>query len=116
MQEKYIAIIDHVGRTIIGKEVAEGDTTLIVNNPVILHCQPESNGSLNVQTFPLFFFEFIDKTKRENNNWTYTKSNIVLSDVTLDERIINQYKQLNTPPAVAPMKKNPKVITISDLD
>ena len=83
MQEKYIAIVDHVGRTIIGKEIAQTETTLIVNNPVILHCQPEQNGSLNVQTFPLFFFEFIDKTKRENNNWTYTKSNIVLSDVEL---------------------------------
>ena len=115
MQEKYIAIVDHVGRTIIGKEIAQTETTLIVNNPVILHCQPEQNGSLNVQTFPLFFFEFIDKTKRENNNWTYTKSNIVLSDVELDERIINQYKQINTPPVAAPVKNNPKVIRIDDI-
>lgn len=111
--EKHIALIDHVGRTIIGKVVGETESTLTVSNPVILHCQPQANGQLEVQTFPLFFFEFIDKGFKNQNNWTYTRSNIVESDVVLDERILSQYGKINTPLVEEP--KAPKVISINDL-
>lgn len=111
------AILDHVGRTIIGKVVAETETSLTLNNPVILHCQPEANGSLQVQSFPVFFFEFIDKANRELNDWTYSKSAIVTSNVVLDERILSQYEKINTPQdvQVAGKNVNPKVISINDL-
>ncbi len=111
------AILDHVGRTIIGKVVSETDTELTLNNPVILHCQPEANGSLQVQSFPVFFFEFIDKSKRERNDWTYNKVSIVTSNVVLDERILSQYDKINTPQDVPTLNKNtnPKVISITDL-
>ena len=51
MQEKHVAIIDHVGRNIIGKLVEETDTIITIQNPVILHVQPQQNGQLEVQTF-----------------------------------------------------------------
>ncbi len=113
---KYTAIQDHVGRTIIGKVVEDNETTLVLNNPVILHCQPEANGSLQVQTFPVFFFEFLDKGARENNNWTYPKSSIVTSDVVLSDAITLQYDKINTPQVAVPSKNNnPKVVTIDDI-
>ena len=110
MKEKHIAIIDHVGRNIIGKVVGETDTTLTINNPVIVHCQPEANGQLQVQTFPVFFFEFIDKEYRNQNDWTYNKSSIVTSNVVLDERINNP-----PPPVQQPSTSSPKVISIDDI-
>lgn len=117
MKEKHIAIIDHVGRNIIGKVVGETDTTLTINNPVIVHCQPEANGQLQVQTFPVFFFEFIDKEYREQNDWTYNKSNIVVSNVVLDERIVSQYDRINNPPPPVQQTTSgsPKVISIDDI-
>ena len=36
-------------------------------------------------------------TDKEKNNWTFTKSSIVLSDVDLDDRIIQQYNNINNP-------------------
>lgn len=116
MNTKHVAIIDHVGRNIIGKVVEETPTTITINNPVILHVQPQLNGQLEVQTFPVFFFEFIDKDKRNTNTWTYTKSNIVTSEVELDDRILSQYEKINTPPAeVQPVNSSPKIIAIDDL-
>jgi len=114
MQEKHVALIDHVGRSIIGKLVCEDAATITINNPVILHCQPQANGQLEVQTFPVFFFEFIDKGYRETNTWTYTKSSIVTSDVVLDERILSQYARINTPPTEE-VVDTPKIISIDDL-
>ena len=66
------------------------------NNPVIIHTQPNAeNGQLQVQSFPYIFMEFL--TDKEKNNWTFTKSSIVLSDVDLDDRIIQQYNNINNP-------------------
>ena len=112
--EKHIAIIDHIGRNIIGKLVSETDSTITLNNPVIVHCQPEANGQLQVQSFPVFFFEFIDKSKRDQNDWTYTKSSIVTSNVELDERILSQYSKINTPP-VEVVANSPRVVSIDDI-
>jgi hypothetical protein len=114
MQEKHVAIIDHVGRNIIGKLVCEDESTITIQNPVILHVQPQQNGQLEVQTFPVFFFEFIDKSEREKNSWTYTKSSVVTSNVVLDERIISQYEKINTPPE-EPKQSSPKIIDINDI-
>lgn len=114
MKEKHVAIIDHVGRNIIGKLVEETDSVITIQNPVILHVQPQQNGQLEVQTFPTFFFEFIDKSNRDKNAWTYTKSNIVTSNVVLDDRILSQYERINTPPE-EPKQTQPKVISIDDI-
>jgi hypothetical protein len=114
MTNKNVALIDHVGRNIIGKLVEETDTTITIENPVILHVQPQQSGQLEVQTFPVFFFEFIDKANRDKNAWTYTKSSVVTSNVILDERILSQYEKINTPPEEV-KSVSPKVISINDL-
>lgn len=117
MKEKHIAIIDQIGRNIIGKLVDETETTLTLNNPVILFVQPEQTGQIQVQSFPVFFFEFINKEFRGQNNWTFNKANIVTSDVVLDDRILLQYEKINTPP-VEPQStpsSNPKIVSIDSL-
>jgi len=97
-----ITIVDQIGRTVVGKVKEETETTLTLNNPVIIHVQPNpQNGQLQVQSFPYLFMEFIkgDKTK---NNWTFYKSAIAISDVELDDKIITQYNNINTPAPAAP--------------
>ena len=92
-----ITFVDQIGRTVIGEQVSETETTLVVKNPVIIHVQPNpQNGQLQVQSFPYLFVEFIDPAHRDTNNWTFHKSNIVISDVVLEERIKQQYHGINT--------------------
>jgi hypothetical protein len=111
---KHVAIIDQIGRNIIGKFFDEDQDTITLTNPVILHVQPDGGGQLQVQSFPLFFFEFIDKGSRDKNEWTFTKQNIVTSNVELDEKIIAQYQKINNPPAPEPAK-SAKIVDINDL-
>ena len=90
-------IVDQVGRTVIGVEVKSTKDIITLNNPVIIHVQPNpENGQLQVQSFPYLFMEFIkgDKTK---NNWTFYKNAIAVSDVELDDKIIEQYHNINSP-------------------
>lgn len=114
MKEKHIVIQDQIGRTIMGILASEDATTVSINNPVIIHVQPEASGQLQVQTFPLFFFEFISKESRDKNVWTYAKTNIAIADVELDDRIVSQYQKINTPQDTV-SQNNPKVISINDL-
>jgi len=111
-----ITINDHIGRTVVGKSVEETDTTITLNNPVIIHTQPNpENGQLQVQSFPYIFMEFL--TDKEKNNWTFTKSSIVQSDVDLDDRIIQQYNNINNPqpPVTQPdTSAEPEVIKLFD--
>ena len=116
MENKQVVITDQVGRTIIGTQVAETDTTLSLYNPVILYVQLQENGQLGIQTFPLFFFEFLDKDNKDKNTWVYNKANIVTSDVTLNAEMKAQYARINTPaPAQPEISTNPKVISINDI-
>lgn len=113
MNEKHTVIIDQLGRTILGVEVANTENKLTLHNPIILHFNPSPNGQLELQVFPLFFFELLAKDKRSQNSWTYDKSSVVISDVVLDDNLMARYVQINTPPA--PVQSNPKVISIDDL-
>lgn len=115
MSKQHIAIQDQIGRTIIGVLDSETGTTVTIENPVVLHLELEGNGQIQVQTFPVFFFELIEKDRRDTNKWTYQKSNVTLSEVILSENIISQYKRLNNPVPQAPVTNSPKVISIDDL-
>jgi hypothetical protein len=86
---------------------------LTLYNPIILHFQPSQNGQLELQVFPLFFFELLDKEKREQNSWTFDRTAIAVSDVELNSDILTRYTAINTPPS--PVEKNPKVISIDDI-
>ena len=103
-------IVDHIGRTVIGTEVSQDDKTITLNNPVIIHVQP-NNGQLQVQSFPYIFMEFLTPESRDKNHWTFNKSHIVLSEVELESKIIAQYNNINTPQISAPQGE-PEVIKL----
>jgi hypothetical protein len=98
------AIIDHIGRTVIGVLITETDKTLTLDNPVIIHVQPnQQTGQLQVQSFPYIFMEFLAAESRDANHWTFNKETIVQSSVKLDSKIIAQYHGINSPaPQQAP--------------
>ena len=107
-------IVDQVGRTVIGVETKSTKDTITLNNPVIIHVQPNTeNGQLQVQSFPYLFMEFIkgDKTK---NNWTFNKGAIAVSDVELDDKILEQYKNINSPPVAETSAEEPNIIKLFD--
>ena len=109
-------IVDHIGRTVVGKAVKDTKDQITLYNPVIVHVQPDPNsGQLQVQSFPYIFMEFLkDKDK---NNWTFAKSAISTSDVELDERIIMQYENINNPTPPVQQDTNhlePEVIKLFD--
>jgi hypothetical protein len=92
-----ITISDHIGRTVVGTKVSEDDTTLVLNNPIHVHVHPNAeDGNLQVQSLPYIFMELI-KGDKDKNNWTFNKSSIVISDVELDDKLVQQVTQINTP-------------------
>ena len=116
MKEKHITLIDSVGRIIIGKFVSEDSNNITLHNPVHLYVQPQEGGKIQVQSIPLFFFELIDEDKRDQNNWTFSKGSVVVSDIELNAGVMSQYQEINTPksePKVATPENNPKVVSIS---
>lgn len=107
------AIIDHIGRTVIGDVVAETETTLTMNNPVIIHVHPnQETGQLQVQSFPYIFIEFLTPESKEKNHWTFNRSCIVQSEVKLDSKIIQQYHGINTPSHQQAPQGDPEVIRL----
>jgi len=111
------AIVDAVGRTVIGVIINESKTTLTMKNPVIVHVQPDpQSGQLQVQTFPYLFMEFIDGDK-QSNEWTFNKANIVTSTVKLTPQITAQYHAINNPaPAQPAQAEEPEVIQLFGAD
>lgn len=114
MTEKYKVIQDQIGRIIIGAFAGETETTVTLQNPVILHVQPDRTGQLQVNTLPAFFFELASSESRKDMQWTYNKNNIVDSNIEPDEKVVQQYKRINTP---AQSSKQPEgnIVSITDL-
>ena len=85
-QKEIIAIVDQCGRTVVGVETGSTAKTLTLNNPVIVHVQPDpQNGQLQVQTFPYLFMEFIDGDKTKNDwlrSWSPTHAGLYYYVVT----------------------------------
>ena len=105
-------IIDHIGRTVIGEQISETETTLTLNNPVIIHVQPNpQNGQLQVQSIPYIFMEFLETASRAANHWIFNKSSIVRSEVQLDSKILQQYNNINTPAPQSPQGE-PEIIKL----
>lgn len=93
-----IVILDTVGRTILGQQVAKTEDTTSIKNPVILHIVPAGqDGRMQVQLLPLFFKEFLaDKTS--DVTFTYNNCQIVTSDIdAIDFRLQGQYTQIFNP-------------------
>ena len=53
---------------------------------------------------------------KEQNNWTFNKSAIAVSDVQLDDRIIQQYENINNPapPLTQPGDSTGDVVKLFD--
>ena len=108
--------IDHVGRTIIGEVLGEENGHLKVKNPAILMVQPnQSSGQLSIQTIPLFFKEFVSPSIRDTaGTWLFPKDKIVTTtDITLEDRIVEQYKRIFTPAPTA-SSASPDVVKLFD--
>jgi len=118
MSEKIKTIVDHIGRTVVGKVKKEDTKTITLNNPVIIHVQPNSQtGQLQVQSFPYLFMEFIKGDDKSQNNWTFYKSTVAVSDVELDDKILEQYDNINSPPSnIITPDQEPEVIKLFDDD
>tara|TARA_A100001391_G_C4900974_1_gene233664 strand:- start:51 stop:455 length:405 start_codon:yes stop_codon:yes gene_type:complete len=109
-------IVDHIGRTVVGVLKTEDKQTLTLENPVIIHVQPDQNtGQLQVQSFPYIFMEFLKD--KEKNDWVFNKSAISVSNIELDDRIVTQYENINNPnPPIQQQasQEEPEVIQLFD--
>jgi len=108
--------VDHVGRTILGEVLGEENGYLKVKNPAILLVTPnQQTGQLSIQTVPLFFKEFVSPDVRETaGTWLFPKDKIVVStDIQLEDRIVEQYKRIFTPPTASPTS-SPDVVKLFD--
>ena len=119
MKEKHTVIVDQIGRTLLGVESSQTDTEITLDNPIVLHFQPAQNGQLELQVFPLFFFELLEKDKRDKNSWTFNKSSVGVSNVELNADILSRYRAINTPPeekaAPQSVDNSPKIVSINDI-
>ena len=110
-------IVDHIGRTVVGVLKKEDTKSITLFNPVIVHVQPDpQSGQLQVQSFPYIFMEFLKD--KEKNDWTFNKAAISTSNVELDERITQQYANINnpSPPIQQQAQEEPEVIQLFDDD
>ena len=114
MQEKHVVFMDQVGRHVVGVLVEATEHTITVSNPVFLNLDlnPQT-GEIGARIYPVLFFELLKKELRNQNNWVFNRSQITESDVVLNDGLIAQYKQINTPPAEP---SAPKVISINDIE
>jgi hypothetical protein len=101
--------IDHVGHTIVG-DVLSSDGKLRVKNPAILIASPNNTGQLTVQLVPVFFKEFVNITVRDEGViFNYDLSKIVMSEVNLDERLLEQYVNMFKPTQRVETKEAPTI-------
>ena len=101
--------------TVVGVLKKEDTKSITLFNPVIVHVQPDpQSGQLQVQSFPYIFMEFLKD--KEKNDWTFNKASISTSNVELDERITQQYANINnpSPPIQQQAQEEPEVIQLFD--
>lgn len=115
----YTTFIDAAGRTIFGSKVAESDSTITVENPVVIMVQQQQNGQMAVQLFPLFFPEFIvpDSDNNRDTKFTFSKPSLAVGeDFTIEPRIIEQYEKVVHPvlEQVPPAGEEPETIKLFD--
>ena len=102
--------IDHVGHTIVGEILSSNDDNLQVKNPAILIASPNNNGQLTVQLVPVFFKEFVKASVRDEGVvFNYPSSRIVMSEVDLDERLLEQYVNMFKPTQRVESKEAPTI-------
>jgi hypothetical protein len=95
MKEKEIIVfLDGVSRTIMGVKVADNDTTVTVENPVIVNAMPNESGQMSLQLFPCFFREVLED-QNQVMEFEYRKSEITATNITqVNKQIQMQYAML----------------------
>jgi len=96
---KLTAIVDSVGRVILGRHDVQASTKTLFNlrNPAVVNIQvDQQSGQISVQLIPYIFREFIKADKRnEGVSWNFQKQNITVSDdLELEENIVSQYVKI----------------------
>ncbi len=111
--KKLVVILDGLGRTIVGKDGGQTDTKLSLENPCIIHVQPNpQSNQLQLQLIPVFFKEFLNDFSSPTI-WTYDKSSVAISnDLSFAPQFIGQYENMwkVTPPPSA----EPQVVKLFD--
>ena len=104
-----VVFLDSVSRTLAGVKVGETDTTVSIENPVIVNAMPNQNGQMSLQLIPVFFREIL-ADKNQEYVFEYQKNSIVTSNITnLDPNIEKQYAML-----FQPIANEPEVAESSD--
>jgi hypothetical protein len=96
---KLTAIVDSVGRVILGRadEKKSSKTILNLRNPAVVNINvDQQSGQISVQLIPYIFREFIQADQRNQGvSWNFQKQTIVQSDdLVLEDNIINQYTRI----------------------
>jgi hypothetical protein len=99
-QLKLGAIVDSVGRTIIGT-VTQTKTTVDVENPAIINIQVrQDTGQISVQLVPYIFREFIAPNKQSQPiTWSFPKSLVVVNkNLEINSNLEGQYTNMFNQP------------------
>ena len=106
------AIIDTLGRTILGVEDEEKscEKFIALQNPVILVPKPEGKNSMGINLMPIFFQEF-QADREQPVSWKYSRdmNPTPTEDFLLDPRITGAYNNMingvapSAPPTQQPL-------------
>lgn len=96
---KLVAIVDSVGRVILGRQDSKSSTktTTAIKNPAVVNIQvDQQSGQISVQLIPFIFREFVKADLRADGvTWNFNTSNIVTSsDLVLEDNIVDQYEKI----------------------
>ncbi|MDB4464476.1 hypothetical protein N9033_00230 [bacterium] len=103
---KLIAIVDSVGRVILGRHDQTGSNKNVTNlkNPAVVNIQVnQESGQISVQLIPYIFREFVSASQRDEGvTWSFQNNNITTSpDLELEESIVDQYSRIFETPTEA---------------
>ena len=103
---KLIAIVDSVGRVILGRHDQAGSNKNVTNlkNPAVVNIQVnQESGQISVQLIPYIFREFVSESQRDEGvTWSFQKNNITTSpDLALEDSIVEQYARIFETPTEA---------------
>jgi hypothetical protein len=96
---------DNLSRLIVAELLEETVDMWVVKNPLILNVQT-TQGQISIQFFPIMFKEF-QADKDEPTIWEVNRKNITpCKNITLDARLVSQYKNIFAPAKGLPPMMN----------
>lgn len=113
-QTKQLTVfLDNIGRTIIGKIKKQDEKTISVENPALVHVQPNvQTGQLQLQILPLFFREF-QSDRSIPTVWNFKQANITTcEEIPFATQFTAQYEQLFR--VAETQQKQPEVVKLFD--